>query len=356
MEPKRRKALAFVFAVIFVVGIPTYAAMLTWVWMTEPYKGYSVPEEFVDIKPGASVGEITAGLAAGGVVRDPWTFRAALWYTGSSKALKAGEYRFAQPMTALEVVAKIARGDVYVRKITFAEGLNVLDMAKVYEARGFGPARDFVAAAQNVSLIADLDPQARDLEGYLYPETYALPRTGSAARLVRMMVERFRAVVNDDMRRRATEQGLSLHQVVTLASIVEKETGKADERPAVAAVYRNRMKIGMPMQADPTVVYALEKRGHYDGNIHHDDLALDSPYNTYKYAGLPPGPIASPGKPSIEAVLAPADVPYLYFVSRNDGSHVFSRTLAEHNRNVQQFQVAYFRAKRAQEAATGKRK
>jgi UPF0755 protein len=136
---------------------------------------------------------------------------------------------------------------------------------------------------------------------------------------------------------------LTTRQAVTLASLVEKETGKADERSLVAAVYRNRLKIGMAMQADPTVVYALRKAGNYDGNIRKEDLSLDSPYNTYRYPGLPPGPIAAPGKASLEAALKPADVPYLYFVSRNDGSHVFARTLAEHNRNVREFQVLYFR-------------
>lgn len=355
---KRQKALAFVFLVIFIVGIPTFAAMLTWVWITAPYKGYSVPEEFIDITPGATIAEIGGGLVAGGVVTDPWTFRAALWWTGTSKALKAGEYRFDHPMTAIEVVNTIAHGEVYVRKVTFAEGLNSMEMAKVYESHGFGPAADFLAAARDPSLIADLDPEATDLEGYLYPETYQLPRTGAAPRLVKMMVSRFKAVVNEDMRQRAEAQGLSMRQLVTIASLVEKETAKPDERPEVAAVYLNRMKIGMGLQADPTVVYALEKAGRYDGNIHKQDLALDSPYNTYKHPGLPPGPIASPGKASIEAVLDPADVPYLYFVSRNDGSHAFAKTLAEHNRNVQKFQVAYFRAKRkaASESGSGTRR
>jgi UPF0755 protein len=348
---KRQAALAFVFLVIFIVGIPTFAAMLTWVWITEPYKGYSVSEEFVTIQPGATANEIEQGLLAGGVIRDRWRFRAALWWTGTSTSLKAGEYRFTRPMTPIDVLTKIGRGDVYVRKITFAEGLNVKEMAKVYESRGFGPASDFVAAAGDASLIADLDPGAPDLEGYLYPETYSLPRTGSASRLVRMMVGHFKTVVNDDMRQRAMAQGLTIRQLVTLASLVEKETGKADERPLIAAVYRNRLKIGMGLQADPTIVYALERAGRYDGNIHKQDLAFDSPYNTYKYPGLPPGPIASPGKASLDAALDPADVPYLYFVSRNDGSHVFATTLQEHNRNVQKFQVAYFRAKRAEEAA-----
>ena len=158
-----------------------------------------------------------------------------------------------------------------------------------------------------------------------------------------MMVDRFLAIYTDQWRHAAEEQGLTMRQVVTLASLVEEETGTAEERPIVAAVYRNRLRIGMRLQADPTVVYALRQAGTYTGNIRRDDLALDSPYNTYRYAGLPPGPIAAPGAASLEAALTPSQVGYLYFVSRNDGTHAFASTLAEHNRNVREFQVLYFR-------------
>jgi UPF0755 protein len=252
-------------------------------------------------------------------------------------------------MSAIEVVEKLARGEVHGRNLTFPEGLTIEDMATLYEAREFGPARDFLEAAGDASLIADLDPAAPDLEGYLFPETYSLPRGTPASRLVAMMVERFRAAYPEALRRQAEEQGLTTREVVTLASLIEKETGKGEERPLVAAVYRNRLRIGMGMQADPTVVYALRKAGTYDGNIRREDLAVDSPYNTYRYPGLPPGPIASPGAASLEAALAPADVDYLYFVSRNDGSHVFARTLAEHNANVREYQVLYFRNQRQQQ-------
>jgi UPF0755 protein len=251
-------------------------------------------------------------------------------------------------MSAVDVVEKIARGDVYGRRITFPEGLTIREMAALYEMREFGPAQAFADAARDASLIRDLDPEAPDLEGYLFPETYARPRGTPAAQLIAMMVARFRAIYTDELQQRARDQRLTTRQVMALASLVEKETGKAEERPLVAAVYRNRLRIGMGMQADPTVVYALQKAGRYNGNIRRDDLAIDSPYNTYKYSGLPPGPIASPGKASIEAALAPADVDYLYFVSRNDGSHVFASTLAEHNANVQEYQVLYFRRQREQ--------
>jgi UPF0755 protein len=343
-----KKAFRFLamLIVLAVFGV-ALAGYVLWGRLHEPYKGYEGAEQFVQIPSGAGAGEIQRRLLDAELVRDPFTLRAALRWTGSSRALKAGEYRFDRPMTAVEVVEKLARGDVYGRRITFPEGLTIVEMSRVYETREFGPAKDFLDAARNASLIRDLDPEAPDLEGYLFPETYALPRGTPASRLIAMMVDRFRASYTEELQASAREQQLTTRQVVALASLVEKETGKAEERPLVAAVYRNRMRIGMGMQADPTVVYALQKAGRYTGNIRREDLAIDSPYNTYRHAGLPPGPIASPGKASLEAALAPADVGYLYFVSRNDGSHVFAETLDAHNRNVREFQIEYFRKQRA---------
>src|SRR5687767_3065761 len=219
-------------------------------------------------------------------------------------------------------------------------------MAQVFEERGFGAAADFLKAAENAALIQELDPEARDLEGYLFPETYALPRGTTAAAVVAQMVDAFKTALTPEIRAGAATAGLSIRQLVTLASLVEKETGTAAERPLVSAVYSNRLKIGMAMQADPTVIYALQKAQKYTGNLRRDDLQFDSPYNTYRYPGLPPGPIAAPGKASLEAAANPADVDYLYFVSKNDGSHVFASTLAEHNRNVFTWQVEYFRKQR----------
>ena len=313
----------------------------------EPYRGYAGEEQFVEIPQGASSPEIRRRLVEANVVSDDLVLRAALWWSGRSRTLQAGEYRFDQPMSALAVVEKIAGGDVYTQRLTFPEGLTIAEMAKVYESRGFGSAREFIKAASDAALVKDLDPKAGDLEGYLFPETYPLTRRANASQVVAMMVDRFRSSYDDTLRARAEGQRMTTRQVVTLASLIEKETAKADERPLVAAVYRNRMTRGMGMQADPTVVYALMKAGKYDGNIRRDDLSFDSPYNTYRYPGLPPGPIAAPGRASLEAALAPADVPYLYFVSRNDGSHVFATTLKEHNANVYRYQVLYFRAQRA---------
>ena len=311
-----------------------------WVYVNleQPYKGYSGPEQFVDIPTGSGSSSMGKRLADMGVIRSAASFRLAVWMRGAGRRLQAGEYRFDRPMTTAEVVDKIARGDVYVRAITFREGLNIREMAALFESGGFGIAADFIAAARNASLVSDIDPASRDLEGYLFPDTYTLQRRTTAGELVERMVNRFKKSLTPELQQKALARGLNVRRLVTLASLVEKETGKAEERPIVAGVYTNRLKIGMGLQCDPTVIYALMLAGRYDGNIRRDDLQIDSPYNTYRYAGLPPGPIAAPGEASLIAAASPADVPYLYFVSRNDGSHVFATTLDEHNRNVNEFQ------------------
>ena len=336
-----KKLLLFLFVLVLLAG---GAAAFVYVRVNQAYRGYEGAEQFVDLPQGS--GSVTIGqrLAAAGVVRDASTFRAALWVSGQGRHLKAGEYRFDRAMTPFEVIDKIARGEVYVINVTFPEGLTVADMARIFESHGMGSAASFVTASKEASLVRDLDPAAADLEGYLFPETYALSRHTDAPKLIRLMVARFTHVFTPEMREAAAARGMTVRQAVTLASIVEKETAKAEERPLVAAVYTTRLRIGMPLQCDPTVIYALAKAGRYNGNIHKDDLSIDSPYNTYRYPGLPPGPIASPGRASLDAALHPADADYLYFVSRNDGSHEFARTLDEHNRNVHKYQVEYFRA------------
>jgi UPF0755 protein len=322
------------------------AAGVLWSRMQAPYKGYEAAEQFVEIPVGAGASVIRQRLVDAGVVSDGLTLRLALRWTGASRNLQAGEYRFDRPMTAIEVVDKIARGEVYGQRITFPEGLTIREMAAVYESRGLGRASEFIEAARNTALIQDLDPMAPDLEGYLFPDTYTVGRTAVASQLIESMVAGFRAAYPADVPQPADGPPLTTRELVTLASLVEKETAKPDERPVVSAVYHNRLRIGMPMQADPTVIYALQKAGKYDGNIRRDDLSIKSPYNTYQNRGLPPGPIASPGKAALEAAARPADVGFLYFVSRNDGSHVFATTLPEHNRNVQEFQVRFFQRKR----------
>jgi UPF0755 protein len=335
-----------VLALVLLLAVAAVAAGMLYGRLREPFRGYSESERFVEIPPGTSVPSIGARLVEAGVIRDELTFRIAIWKTGAARSLQAGEYRFDRALTPEEVIGRIARGDVYLLTVTFPEGLNVDEMARLFEEAGLGPAREFLVAARNPAPIAALDPEAPDLEGYLFPDTYRVPRKTTASALVARMVRGFEQAFDPALRQEAQARGYTVRQAVTLAALVEKETARPDERPIVSAVYTNRLKIGMGLQCDPTVIYALQRVGKYTGNLTRDDLAFDSPYNTYRYAGLPPGPIASPGRASLEAAVRPADVPYLYFVSRNDGSHVFATSLAEHNRNVHEYQIRYFRERR----------
>jgi UPF0755 protein len=340
-----KKAFIFLLAIVLLGG--GVVAYITYSRLNQSFRGYTEAERFVEIPSGSGSAAIGQRLIDAGVIRDRLSYRVALWRSGHARRLKAGEYRFDREMTPLEVLDKIARGEVYLLNLTFREGLTIGEMAQIFETNGFGPAQSFIAAAADGSLVRELDPQAPDLEGYLFPDTYTLPRGSDATRVVRAMVDRFQQVLTPEIRRAADARGLTVRQLVTLGSLVEKETAKPEERPMVAAVYSNRLKMGMGLQCDPTVIYALQRAGRYTGNLRREDLMFDSPYNTYRYAGLPPGPIAAPGKGSLEAAASPADVDFVYFVSRNDGSHEFARTLEEHNRNVHRWQVQYFRDLRA---------
>jgi UPF0755 protein len=345
----RRLLLIFITVLIAVV----FAGWLALRYMGQPYKGYPGDEVFVDVPSGSGVSAIGRRLVEAGVVRNGAEFRLAMRLHGGSRTLKAGEYRFVGALRPAEVVDKLARGDVFLRPVTFPEGLTAAEMADIAAAHDFGPRDAFLTATRNAAPVREIDREAQDLEGYLFPETYALPRHETPAALVGQMTKRFLEVYDDGLRREAAARGMTTRQVVTLASLIEKETSRAEERPLVSAVYHNRLKIGMALYCDPTVIYALQRAGRWNGNLTKENLGFDSPYNTYRYAGLPPGPIAAPGRASLEAAVRPAAVSHLYFVSRNDGSHVFATTLEEHNRNVHEFQVKYFREKRAAARASG---
>ncbi|HSE48838.1 MAG TPA: endolytic transglycosylase MltG [Terriglobales bacterium] len=297
-------------------------------------------EQFLLLKPGSTARRIARDLKANGLIRSEYAFLAV--HAWKAKSLKAGEYRFSHRANALEVYDRVARGDIVVHTVTIPEGYNIFDVAALLEQAGLGARADFLAPARDpafvASVIGDLDPQAASLEGYLFPDTYEFTRTQSPRDMLQQMVRRFRQT--------AQQLGLSadVHRVVTLASIVEKETAIDAERPLVAGVYHNRLAKNAALGADPTVVYASLLVGKYDGVIRQSDLALDSPYNTYKYAGLPPGPIANPGRTALAAALHPAPTDFFYFVAdpANPGHHHFAVTAAEHTRNV----GAYRRATR----------
>ena len=337
------KKLLWIVLILAVVG----AGIAWWGYglLNAPYRGFTEDEVFVEIPQGAGVSGIASRLAAAGVVSNALVFRVAARLSGEERKLQAGEYRFAEAARPGEIVARLARGDVYARLVTFREGLTMFEMADVFAASGIGSAAEFLKEARDASRITNVDPRASSLEGYLFPDTYKLPRGAGAKGTVDAMVAGFLRVFTADLRAEAAARGLSTHEAVTIASIVERETGQAAERPTVSAVYQNRLRINMPLQCDPTVIYALQLARRWDGNLTREHLQLNSPYNTYRFPGLPPGPIASPGRASLEAAVRPAAVEYLYFVSKNDGTHVFATTLAEHNRNVQEWQVKFFKKK-----------
>ena len=285
---------------------------------------------FVLLRPGWTTRHIARELQQQGVIRSSAAFLF-IDYVKGVKTVKAGEYKFEQPANAVDVWGRLTRGDVYARTVVVPEGYTMFDIASTVEQAGLGSAGDFLIAARNdLFLVRDIDPQAKSLDGYLFPDTYEFTRIDSAHDIVAAMVHRFR--------QQAHSIGLlgrsDTHKIVTMASIVEKETGDPNERPIVASVYYNRLARNMPLAADPSVIYAALLAGRYRGTIYASDLQFDSPYNTYKYAGLPPGPVANPGTASLQAALHPAHTDYLYFVSDNNGHHRFARDLEEHARNV----------------------
>jgi UPF0755 protein len=316
---------------LFVIAVFCAAAWLAY--------GLLVPagpaeEKLVQVKSGSSAHHIAADLQATGVIRSQHVFL--LWhYLHGRKPLKAGEYSFDHPARLGEVYGRISRGDILFRTLVIPEGFNMFDIAAAIEGAGLGKREDFLQEARTeTALVRDLDPRARSLEGYLFPDTYHFTRTQSAHDMAAVMVHRFRQA--------AHEAGLNqdVHNVVTMASIVEKETSIAEERPVVAGVFYNRLARQMALATDPSVIYAALLNNRYRGAIYQSDLHFDSPYNTYLNPGLPPGPISNPGKAALQAAMRPANTDYLYFVSDNQGHHKFSRTADEHARNV----AAYRRA------------
>lgn len=286
------------------------------------------------LRPGYSTRRIGAELKKAGVIRSVFAFR--VWQALHPKpSLKAGEYVFEREASLPQVYSRIARGDIYFHGVTIPEGYTMFDIAQAMEEAGLGSAADFVRIAETqTQLVSDLAPEAKSLEGYLFPNTYQFTRTQSQEEMMAAMVHQFRVV--------AQQIGLSadVHRVVTMASIVEKETGAPDERARVASVYYNRLAQRMALDADPSVIYAALLAGTYTGALHHADLAVKSPYNTYRLRGLPPGPIGNPGKSALEAAMHPDSTHFFYFVSDGNGHHRFARSLEEHNKNVTSYRHA----------------
>ncbi len=324
-------------------------------------------QTFVMLHPGYSTRRIAAELKSAGVIRSEQAF--ILWhYIRRKHSLKAGEYLFDKPASIFDVHKRLGRGDVYFHTVVVPEGFTMFDIARAVEAAGLGPADDFLQVARKPDLIYDIAPAATSLEGYLFPDTYEFSRMMTMHEMAAAMVKQFRQTARQigltatlrDTGSAASpsaphiEVELSIHpndantgltdleRTVIMASIVEKETAVAEERPLVASVYYNRLTRKIALDADPSIIYAELLDGSYSGALHHADMSFDSPYNTYKNTGLPPGPIANPGRSALEAALHPAQSDYYYFVADAQGHHRFARTIEEHNDNV----AAYRRAMR----------
>jgi peptidoglycan lytic transglycosylase G len=346
-----KKTILALAVLVVIVGIAAAGREIL-----QPYCGYA-GQVIVDIPPGTQAPEVASRLVEKGILAHRWPFL--LIYTAGRwhRHLKAGEYLFDSPLRPLDVYRKLVRGEVYFRTVVIPEGSNRFDIARILEQRLGIPPDDFLRVTQQAAPIHDLDPQAPSLEGYLFPDTYRFEYHPTAAHIAMTMLARFREVLDRNFQQDFSQSGASLHQVMTLASLVEKETPDPDERAIVAQVFELRLQKGMLLQCDPTVAYAAEMAQLPAAPITESDLSLQSPYNTYVHSGLPPGPICNPGKASILAILHPASTRYLYFVSNNQGGHRFAATLAEHQRNVARYrkQVAVLRNLEPDNAGTSQR-
>jgi UPF0755 protein len=334
---KRGLGAAGTFLILLLVVLIAGGAGAAWLALV-PF-GPSA-ETFVEVVPGSTTTRIAQQLESAGVVRSQYAFDLLRWIKRGK--LKAGEYRFDRPAPLTEVYDRIARGDVYTIAVTVPEGSSIFDVATRLEQAGIGTRQQFLDAQTRLAqLVADLDPAAKSLEGYLFPDTYRFPRKATPQQIASAMVRRFRVV--------AAELGLreNVHEVVTMASLVERETAIASERPLIASVFENRLAKRMPLMTDPSVIYGLQTEDLWRGQIYASDLRRDTPYNTYLHPGLPPGPIANPGMPSLRAAMNPAHTTYLYFVAAGanpQGKSLFASTIEEHNQNVSGYRQAMKKA------------
>jgi len=333
---------------LFLLAVLACGGWLAWALM-QPVT--PAGQTFVLLHPGYSSRRIAKELQSAGVIRSADAF--VLWhYLRHKHSLKAGEYLFDKSATSIDVHRRLVRGDVYFHTVVIPEGYNMFDIAQAIQNAGLGSSEDFLkVATSDTDLIADLAPGAKTLEGYLFPNTYEFTRMQTMQEMAAAMVKQFRQVakeigltkdakITDVKNTDLQNQTSDLQQIVTLASIIEKETAAPEERPLVASVYYNRMAKHGPLQADPSVIYAELLQGSYSGALHHADMQFNSDYNTYTHPGLPPGPIGNPGRSSLEAAMHPADSDFFYFVSNGNGHHRFAKTLEEHNQNVAAYRKA----------------
>ncbi|MFC1494656.1 endolytic transglycosylase MltG [Thermodesulfobacteriota bacterium] len=333
MNPEiSKKTIAIIITGIFFIVVAGIIAG-TGLYLTRPATDKG-KDQVVTVKEGMALKEISNVLEQRGLIRNKLVFMAWARLMGYSRKVKAGEYRLNPSMAPIRIMEVLTRGVILTYTVTIPEGFSIKQIADVFSEQGLAPRYEFIAYALKSDSPSKHGIESPSLEGYLYPDTYIFARGLSVPTIINVMVGRFKEVITplNDM---ITRSGMSLNELVTLASIIEKETGKAEERPLIASVFLNRLRKRMRLESDPTVIYGIKD---FSGNLKKKDLSTHTPYNTYLIRALPPGPIASPGLASLTAVLNPDDTDFLYFVSKNDGSHHFSKTLEEHNRAVYKYQ------------------
>jgi len=327
--------LTVILAVMLVMGV-IFAALL-YQYATTPASA-SQDGQVVEIKPGMTLKQVAHLLADKELLNEPSTFMLYTYLQGEQNHIQAGEYRFSPSMPPHDILEALTSGMAVLYTVTIPEGYRITDIADLLEAKGLVDKPAFIEATRNRELLESLHIPSGSLEGYLYPETYKFSKAGGARRIVQTLLDTFKErVLQPERVQQAEAMQFTFHEIVTLASLIEKETGLGKERKLISSVFHNRLAKKMRLQTDPTVIYAMV---NFDGNIRKKDLSIDSPYNTYKHFGLPPGPIASPGLESIQAALDPEETDFLYFVSRKDGSHQFSTNYKDHIRAVQKYQLS----------------
>lgn len=332
---KKKRTFKWVFFVVLLLIL--LSAFDIYRQVFRPHQG-AVEEAVVVIPSGTSIQKIAAILKDQDVISNSFYFRWYLRLFYPDHPPKAGEYLFKGPLTMRQVVFRLIKGEIAYTEAVIPEGLNIWETARLLEEKAYFPAGDFLdAAAAGIGLISEIDSEADSLEGYLFPDTYKLHKGVTAEEMVGIMVKNFLNHLDERMKRRAAEIGLTIRQSVTLASLIEKETASSQERALISSVFHNRLRMKMKLDCDPTVIYALVRDGRYRNKLGWDDLKYDSPYNTRIYGGLPPGPICNSGAAAIEAALYPAETKYIYFVAKNYREHHFSESLNEHNRAVHKY-------------------
>jgi UPF0755 protein len=329
----KRLIRIFILATIFPAAAAAWITVDMLRFARHPAGSLNAPQ-VINILPGDRFARLTSVLEANDIITSGWRFQLLARVRGDDKRLKAGEYALSASMTPTQVLEVLVAGKVLLHRFMIPEGYTIAQIAAEIERAGLADAQTFKALASDSALAAELGLEAAGLEGYLFPNTYHFPKGLSERDIIKSMVDQFHRQLPEQWRIRAAELGFSLHQLVTLASIIEKETGHPSERTLVASVFHNRLQRKMRLESDPTAVYGLDD---FDGKVTRLHLRTDTPFNTYRIPGLPPGPIANPGRASIEAALYPAQTDFLFFVSKRDGTHHFSTTLEEHNRAIRKY-------------------